>query len=108
MTGKHTPGPWTSLDRVLLEKPYGEPSPYIALSSALAHDEQAQANYRLAISAPELLAAMEPFSAMAGELFARGYNDNDVVMAPFPDAPIRLTFADFRRLRVAIAKAEGR
>lgn len=47
---------------------------------------------------------MEPFSVMAGELFARNWKDKGVVV--FFDEKHKLTFADFRAIRSLMEKPE--
>jgi hypothetical protein len=58
--------------------------------------------------AATLREALEPFSDMAGELFARNWNASDVVIAlDNPDDPHRLTAGDFFALRRARTQQHG-
>jgi hypothetical protein len=51
-----------------------------------------------------LVEAVEPFRLMSGELFARNWNKDDVVIAlDNPGDPHRLTFGDFLELHAALA-----
>lgn len=55
-----------------------------------------------------LVKALEPFKAMSGELFARNWNKDDVVIAlDNPGDPRRLTFGDFLDLHAALAAFRG-
>lgn len=51
-----------------------------------------------------LRAALEPFSQMAGELFARNKNEDEILIAlDNPDDPHRITVADFFEARRVLA-----
>lgn len=55
-----------------------------------------------------LTEALEPFSKMAGELFARNWNRDDIVSAyDSPDAPCRITAGDFFAARTALTLSRG-
>lgn len=48
--------------------------------------------------------ALKPFSALAGELFASNYEDQDVIYAFNGESRFLLTFRDFRRARQALGE----
>ncbi len=86
--------------------------PYNTLAAAQA---AADADYRARIAAAlhvekiaALVEALEPFKAMSGELFARNWNKDDVVIAlDNPRDPHRLTFGDFLELHARLAAFRG-
>ena len=69
-------------------------------------DETAQLIRLLVNERNHMKRALEPFGKMAGELFARNYDAEDVVlMFKTPeDEKIKLDFADFLVVRDALAK----
>lgn len=91
------------------------------------HDDN-DANARLIALAPELAeevialraqaakdkarierleAALRPFSVMAGEMFARNWNNSDVAISFVREGvPIRLTFSDFMAAHTALEDGE--
>lgn len=58
----------------------------------------------------EVVEALRPFSEMAGELFARNYNKDDIVFAIHDRGwnPHELTFEDFLRARSLLSKIKER
>lgn len=55
----------------------------------------------------ELEAGLKPFSDIAGEMFARNWNDDRIVIAlDNPDKSNRVRFSDFRRARTLLEKAD--
>ena len=49
--------------------------------------------------------ALAPFAEMAGEMFARNWNDDGVAISFITqNGPLRLTFKEFRVARVALSE----
>jgi hypothetical protein len=75
------------------------------ISAAALRDEMRDELARLREANRELVEALKPFSEMAGELFARNWNDEDVVaVLDNPGDPHRITASDFFRARAVLAK----
>jgi len=82
----------------------GVPS-HLAKMIVEAHNDTVTrpAGERPAVAVEALRAALEPFSDMAGELFARNWNASDVVIAlDNPGDPHRVTVGDFFAARRAL------
>lgn len=73
--------------------------------------EERQARIAAALNIDKIAAlveALEPFKVMSGELFARNWNKEDVVVAlDNPGDPHRLTFGDFLDLHATLAAFRG-
>ena len=69
-------------------------------------------NARLIVMALDLAAALiraekalAPFDEMAGEMFARNWNDDGVAISFITqNGPLRLTFKEFRAVRAALSE----
>jgi hypothetical protein len=73
-------------------------------------EAEQQANARLIAAAPEMAAALAPFSDYAGALFTRNRNASEVAFSivTHDGKHIDIKVGDFFAARSAIAKAEGR
>ena len=79
--------------------------------SIAAAQAAAEADYRARICAAldldavvALVGALAPFKAMAGEMFARNWNRDDVaIQLGTAHSPHRLTFGDFHELHAALS-----
>lgn len=104
---KHTPGPWDAYGRVIRDVDGGEDQ-IAGISDWGAEGEvEALANARLIASAPDLLAALLPFAAMAQCTGHTDTRDGEVVMRlqnPSTGEWVVLKRADFRGVTAAIAK----
>lgn len=73
-----------------------------ALKEQTARAERAEADLAKAVE------TLRPFSEMAGEMFARNWNDDGVAISfVTPEGCLRLTFEEFRAARVAFAAITG-
>ena len=88
------------------------PHAYEVVAQAVGDSAEAEANARLIAMAPNLAAALieaekalAPFDEMAGEMFARNWNDDGVAISFITqNGPLRLTFKEFRAVRAAMTE----